>query len=158
MRTGKGRTLRVVVRAVRPSDAEAWLRLRCDLWPEGSEAEHREDIARFFAGESTEPLAVLLAEDAAGRLIGFAELSIRSHAESCLSRGVAYLEGWYVAPEARGKGVGRALVAAAEEWGRQQGCREFASDTQVDNAARAAAHRALGFTEVAVVRCFRKNL
>lgn len=66
MRTGKGRTLRVVVRAVRPSDAEAWLRLRCDLWPEGSEAEHREDIARFFAGESTEPLAVLLAEDAAG--------------------------------------------------------------------------------------------
>lgn len=158
MSTGKGSTLRISVRAARPSDAETWLRLRCDLWPEGTEAEHGEEIARFFAGESTEPLAVLLAEDAAGGVIGLAELSIRSHAESCLTRGVAYLEGWYVIPQARGQGVGRALVAAAEQWGRQQDCREFASDAEVDNAASAAAHRALGFTEVAVVRCFRKDL
>jgi aminoglycoside 6'-N-acetyltransferase I len=58
----------------------------------------------------------------------------------------------------RGRGIGRALVAAAEEWGRSQGCREFASDTQSDNAVSAAAHRALGFREVGQVRCFRKDL
>ncbi len=60
--------------------------------------------------------------------------------------------------EARGRGVGRALVAAAEEWGRGQGCTEFASDAQEDDEASAAAHRAVGFSEVGLVRCFRKDL
>jgi hypothetical protein len=35
---------------------------------------------------------------------------------------------------------------------------EFASDAVADNAGAAAAHRALGFEEVVVVRCFRKAL
>jgi aminoglycoside 6'-N-acetyltransferase I len=134
------------------------LRLRCSLWPEGSEREHAADIAEFFAGKAREPLAVLLAEDPGGNVIGFAELSIRPYAEGCSTDGVAFLEGWFVVPEARGRGVGRALVAAAEEWGRAQGCTEFGSDAEEDNHASAAAHRALGFTEVGLVRCFRKDL
>jgi aminoglycoside 6'-N-acetyltransferase I len=71
---------------------------------------------------------------------------------------VAYLEGWFVSPEARGTGVGRALIAAAEEWGRLQGCTEFASAAEADNDVSAAAHRAVGFTEAGLVRCFRKDL
>jgi len=50
------------------------------------------------------------------------------------------------------------LIAAAEEWGRSQGCREFASDAELDNDPSHAAHRALGFVEVGAVRCFRKDL
>jgi aminoglycoside 6'-N-acetyltransferase I len=148
----------MTIRAMNPADAPAWLRLRCALWPEGSETEHREEIARFFAGEAPEPLGVLLAEDGPGRPVGFAELSIRGHAEGCRSDRVAYLEGWFVAPEARRRGVGRALIAAAEEWGRSQRCREFASDAEPDNEISAAAHGALGFSEVGLVRCFRKDL
>jgi aminoglycoside 6'-N-acetyltransferase I len=135
-----------------------WLALRRALWPEGSEAEHREEIDRFCRGEAPEPLAVLLAVDATGQAVGLAELSIRPQAEGCHSDRVAYLEGWFVVPDVRGRGVGRALVAAAEEWGRSQGCREFASDARSDNAVSAAAHRTLGFTEVGLVRCFRKDL
>ena len=89
---------------------------------------------------------------------GLAELSIRAYAEGCSSDRVAYVEGWFVVPQARGHGVGRALIAAAEEWGRSQGCRELASDAEPDNAVSAAAHRALGFSEVGLVRCFRKDL
>jgi aminoglycoside 6'-N-acetyltransferase I len=148
----------ITVRPADPSDAASWLRLRHALWPEGSETEHREEIARFFAGDLSEPLAVLLAVDAAGRAVGLVELSIRPHAEGCGSDRVAYLEGWFVSPEARGHGVGRALIAAAEEWGRSQRCAEFASDSQADNEAGAAAHRALGFSEVGLLRCFRKDL
>lgn len=146
------------VRPATPRDAAAWLQLRYALWPEGSAAEHREEIERFFSGDAREPVMVLLAEDGAGRPVGLAELSIRAHAEGCRSDRVAYLEGWFVVPEARRSGVGRALIAAAEEWGRSQGCSEFASDAQPDNEVSAAAHRALGFTEVGLVRCFRKDL
>ena len=146
------------VRLAQPTEAAAWLRLRHALWPEGSEAEHREEIERFFTGDAREPLAVLLAGDGAGCPVGLAELSIRTYAEGCLSDRIAYLEGWFVVPESRGRGIGRALIAAAEEWGRSQGCCEFASDAQPDNELSAAAHRALGFTEVGLVRCFRKDL
>jgi len=148
----------ITVRPAQPRDAAAWLQLRRALWPERSEAEHREDIDRFLAGDGREPLAVLLAEDGAGCPVGLAELSIRGYAEGCGSNRVAYLEGWFVVPKARRSGVGRALIVAAEEWGRSQGCSEFASDAQPDNEVSAAAHRALGFIEVGLVRCFRKDL
>src|SRR6266571_3216545 len=94
----------------------------------------------------------------AGLPVGLAELSIRPYAEGCQGDRVAYLEGWFVVPGARGRGVGRALIAAAEDWGRAQGCREFASDAEPDNDVSAAAHHAVGFVKVGLVRCFRKEL
>jgi aminoglycoside 6'-N-acetyltransferase I len=146
------------VRPVTPGDSGVWLRMRCALWPEGSGTEHRDEIERFFAGQLREPLAMLLALNRAGEAVGFAELSIRSYAEDCVTDRVAYLEGWYVVPEARRQGVGAALVRAAEEWARSQGCTEFASDALIDNHVSAAAHRALGFQETVQLRCFRKML
>ena len=146
------------VRAVRPSDADEWLRLRCALWPEPAEREHAAEIAQFLAGQAREPAGVLFAEDPQGKVVGFAELSIRAYAEGCSTDRVAFLEGWFVVPEARHRGVGRALVAGAEDWGRAQGCTEFGSDAEADNHVSAAAHQALGFDEVGLIRCFRKDL
>ncbi len=85
--------------AVRPASeraAAAWLQLRHALWPDHPEAEHREEIDRFFAGDAREPLAVLLAEDETRCPVGFAELSVRAYAEGCRTDRVAYLEGWFV--------------------------------------------------------------
>ena len=101
---------------------------------------------------------MLLAFDDAGTPAGFVELNIRNYAEGCDTDQIAYLEGWYVVPESRTQGIGRALVQAAEQWAREEGCSEFASDTLFDNDISAAAHRALGFTEVVQIRCFRKSL
>jgi aminoglycoside 6'-N-acetyltransferase I len=130
--------------------------MRRRLWP-GSRGEHAREVARFLAGESRNPMAVLLATDENGAS-GFVELSIRPYAEGCKTERVAYLEGWFVMPHVRGRGVGRALIAASEEWALSQGCAEFASDTEVDNRASAAAHLALGFVDRGVVRCFSKKL
>ena len=149
----------VTVRFATASDASAWLALRHALWPEGSAAEHRSEIDGFFRGELAEPLAVVLAVDATDQALGLAELSIRRDPAGCRADRVAYLEGWFVVPEARRQGIGRALIAAAEDWARSQGCRAFASDTRADNGGAAAAHRALGFKDVTgQPACFRKDL
>jgi len=99
-----------------------------------------------------------MAEGAHHKVVGFAELSTRPCAEGCTTNRIGYLEGWYVVPEARGRGVGRALVEAAQDWAREQGCSEFASDTEAGNEISGAAHRANGFEEVGLIRCFRKDL
>ena len=146
------------VRLVNAVDADTWLQLRQGLWPETTTAEHQAAIAAFFTGTAAEPLVVLLAETDRRQAIGFAELSIRAYAEGCDTQQVAYLEGWYVVSEYRHQGVGRALVNAAADWGRSQGCTEFASDAEVDNTDSLRAHLALGFEDVGLIRCFRKDL
>ena len=148
----------ISVRSAGREDAAAWLRMRAALWPDSTEAEHAREIEQFFTGGTSETAAVLLAVDSSGHAVGLAELSTRPYAEGCRSSPVAYLEGWFVAPATRRRGVGRALVRAAEEWARAQGCSEFASDTLPDNRASAAAHRAIGFSEAGLVLCFRKDL
>jgi aminoglycoside 6'-N-acetyltransferase I len=130
--------------------------MRRALWP-GEEA-LGEEARRLLSGAAKEPAAVLLAVDGSGAAVGMIELSIRAYAEGCHSEGVAYVEGWYVEPAARGRGVGRALMRAAEDWGRAQGCEEIASDAEIENEASARAHAALGFEDAGVIRCFRKEL
>ncbi len=154
----------VHIRHAESADAAQWISLRMALWPDQAGADLAGDVARFFGeprvGPGTMPEAVLVAEDLAAerRLVGFAELSRRLYAEGCATSPVGFLEGWYVVPEYRRRGVGRALVAAAESWARALGCREFASDALAENGLSAAAHHALGFEEVEVIRCFRKDL
>jgi aminoglycoside 6'-N-acetyltransferase I len=147
----------MLIRPVEPTDSAAWERMRQALWP-SADGEHAAEIAEFFRGHRSDPAEVLLAVDESGQAVGFIELSIRGYAEGCSSDRVAYLEGWYVDPGMRRKGIGSALVRAAEEWGRLQGCSEMGSDTEIENAVSAAAHRSLGFTEVERIVCFRKTL
>lgn len=150
--------MNVTLRPATHSDTAAWLELRSALWPDCSASEHRAEIERFFAGEMPEPQAVYLAIGPGEEVVGFVELSLRPYAEGCHTHNVAYLEGWYVAPHVRGKGVGANLIAKAEAWGRGLGCSEFASDAAFDNETSCLAHRALGFDEVGLIRCFRKPL
>lgn len=146
----------VDIRAVRPRDQEVWLILRCALWP-GSAGEHRPSIERYFAGDRREPAEVLIAWDG-DTPAGFVELSIRNVVDGCETGRVGYLEGWYVVPDKRRRGVGRALVDAGQAWARQQGCTEFGSDSDVDNDVSLTAHRELGFEETSRGVHFRKAL
>ena len=144
------------IRAVTRADTSAWLEMRCALWPDGPNG-HRGAIDRFFAGDRREPVDVLVAFDG-DDAIGFAELSVRNIVDGCSTGNVGYLEGWYVVPAARRRGVGRALISAAESWARQRGCTEFGSDASPDNGVSMAAHRALGFEETSRSCNFRKDL
>lgn len=150
----------VRVRRATTADLEAVSRFFHALWPDGPLAEHREEAALVLAGAppSTLPLVVLIAETNGG-CIGFVEVGLRSHADGCDTRKpVGFIEGWYVEPAHRGVGVGRALMEAAEEWARAEGCSEMASDTWIDHESSQRAHEALGFEVVDRCVHFRKAL
>lgn len=148
----------MIVRPAAPADRDQWLAMRRELWRDEDQWLLATDVDKYFAGD--EPLLheVLLAFDGSSRALGFAELNIRPYAEGCETDRIAYLEGWFVVADARRTGVGAALMQAAEEWGRAQGCTEFASDALLENEVSEKAHKALGFTEVERLRCFRKAL
>jgi len=131
--------------------------MREALWP-SAPGKHAGEVDRYFAGKLREPIEVLLAFDDQGEALGFIELSIRAYAEGFVTDHVAFVEGWYVEPAVRGQGVGAALIGAAETWARAQGCTELGSDAEADDVSSSAAHRAVGFIETAVVRCFKKSL
>jgi aminoglycoside 6'-N-acetyltransferase I len=117
----------VVVRAITPTDAPAWEAMRRDLWP-GDDAGHAAEINAFFANTLEEPVAVLVAENAAGAMVGFAELSIRFDVAGLAQKRAGYVEGLYVSPPARGRGVTGELFRAVRRWAREQGCVALASD------------------------------
>jgi len=148
------------IRTVTSADRSEWLRLLLALYPDTTDADHVPAIDAYFKGESTGellPAVVFVADRGDGRLGGVLELSVRDYAEGCTGR-TPYVESWYVDADLRGKGVGRALIAAAEQWARDRQFSELASDTPLDNDLSCAAHRALGFEEVERVIHFRKPL
>ena len=102
--------------------------------------------------------AVFVADYDGGGLGGFAEVSIHPHTLGCDTHPVGCLEGWWVDPDLRRTGVGRQLVAAAENWPQPNGCREMASDTDLGNDVSLAAHLALGYQPIGHVIPFKKPL
>jgi len=138
--------------------------MRTALWPDGS-ADHYAEAKRRINGTPDSkflaqfPCAVMVAERRDGRLGGFIEVGLRSHAEGCYDGNpIGYVEGWWVDPELRDQGIGRALMAAAEQWVRARGCTELASDAELSNPASHRAHAALGFEETERIVTFRKRL
>jgi aminoglycoside 6'-N-acetyltransferase I len=149
------------IRSAQPSDHEQLLRFRTALWPDAPEEEHARELTAILDGKPpvTLPLIILVAEASDHTLAGFLEVDLRSHADGCNpSRPVGYLEGLYVAENYRHQGVGRQLMAAAEDWARSHGCLEIASDTWIDNELSQRVHEALGYEVVDRCVHYRKSL
>jgi GNAT superfamily N-acetyltransferase len=138
--------------------------MRVILWPDGSRGDHADEITDFIdnrlATWLTSALAVqvFVAVRDAERLCGFVETSVRACVEDCDTRPVGYVEGWFVDPDMRRQGIGKALVAAAEQWAGTQGCRQMASDASIKNQISIEAHKALGFEESSRAVHFRKRI
>ena len=147
------------IRLATTGDTDSWLAMRVALWPDASADELRCEIAAFFTvGIETGLLHCVFVAEESGALAGMLELSLRPYADGCAGSPVPFIEGWYVVPEARRRGIGGALVKAAEQWASAHAYREMASDALIDNRASLEAHAALGFEEVERVIRFRKSL
>ena len=132
-----------------------WVALRIALWPD----EDADQITREAPGMLIQPDLLVLVAREGDAVIGFAEAAIRrDYVNGCETSPVAFVEGIYVAPQQRRRGVAKAMIAAIEVWAQQQGLRELASDALLDNAQSQAMHEALGFAETERVVYFHKTL
>lgn len=91
--------------------------------------------------------------------IGFAQCQLRyDYVEGTDSGPVGYLEGIFIKEEYRHKGYAGELLSECEKWAKEKGCKEFASDCEIDNNSSYGFHMAMGFEEVNRIICFTKKL
>lgn len=143
------------IRRASTNDRSEWLRMRTILFQPADPAGLATELDSMLLNPLT---PVFVAERQSGGLCGLLEAGTRPYADGCDSSPVGYIEGWYVDPDVRGEGIGRALVTAAEAWAREQGLREMASDTAISNEAGLKAHLALGYREIERVIHLAKEL
>lgn len=99
-----------------------------------------QDFARALDGESS---TILIAEGEGGALLGSVMVGDDGH------RGWVYYLA--VTPAARGSGLGRTLMTAAEEWLRARGCPKVQLMVREDNAEALGFYAALGLERQGVV-------
>ena len=125
------------------------------VWPEHSPEELREIVEEYTRSDSS----AVYYECIDGQAVGVALCALRhDYVEGCGPGPVGYLEGVAVRESCRHSGIARALVAECEQWAREKGCTEFASDCELTNAASLAFHLSVGFREENRIICFKKML
>ncbi|MGL6371838.1 aminoglycoside 6'-N-acetyltransferase [Aeromonas hydrophila] len=133
-----------------------WATLRQQLWPHHEMAAHLQEGAELLAAAHLNAFLVL---DAQSQAVAFADAALRhDYVNGCESSPVVYLEGVYVQPASRRRGLAQALIARVAQWGRELGCCELASDAAIDNLASQQLHQRLGFAETERVVFFKKAL
>ncbi|WP_155997590.1 GNAT family N-acetyltransferase [Streptococcus ruminantium] len=97
--------------------------------------------------------------DGEKKAIAWVSLSLRSeYVEGCCSSPVAYLEGIWVHPDYRQRGIAGQLLIFAEKWARTMGASQLASDADIDNVISQAFHIKNGFKEVSRTVHYVRNL
>lgn len=138
-------------------DKPEWSRLRLALWPEVIEGLHNNEIDAMLS--KPDRFVSFLAYNTPDHIIGLLEASIHEIIdEGCVVKNVGYIEGWYVEPEYRRKGIGTKLIKSAEQWVLEKGLSEVAVDTNLENVVSQKAYQTLGFKEIDRLVLYKKPL
>ena len=144
-----------MIRKAEVHDLTTLAELTCQLWPDHT----MEEMQAEFADTIAKPDAVFFLAYAEETAVGFAQCQLRhDYVEGTDSSPVGYLEGIYVTDDYRKQGFARELLAACENWAKEKGCTEFASDCELSNAQSLQFHLNVGFEEANRIICFTKKL
>ena len=144
-----------MIRRALPEDARSLAELAVQMWSRHTVA----DLEAEFCEALQDPNAAFFLKFSGDVPVAFAECGLRfDYVEGTKTSPVGYLEGIFVSDGFRRKGIARDLLAACEQWAREKGCAEFASDCELANEESLRFHLSVGFEEANRIICFRKSL
>ena len=93
------------------------------------------------------------------KAVGLLTCSIkREYVAGCNTNKVAYLEGLYVLPEYRRQKIGSKLLDHFKLWAKNKGCKEMASDIEIENDISLQFHKKNGFEVVETTIHLKTNI
>lgn len=125
------------------------------LWPHHTVEELKDEFSDII--EKDDAAFFLAYEEKVA--VGFAQCQLRyDYVEGTSSTPVGYLEGIYIKEEYRKMGFAKKLLADCEAWAKEKGCKEFASDCELENGDSLQFHLGVGFMEANRIICFTKKI
>ena len=122
--------MNLTIYKAKKEDALTVAGLAIQMWEDNVLEELAAELAEIIG--SSEAVVFLGTVD--GNAIGFAQCQLRhDYVEGTETSPVGYLEGIFVEEEYRKQGFAKRLLEACENWAKEQGCTEFASDCELDN-------------------------
>ena len=147
--------MNLTIYKAKEEDALTVAKLAIQMWEDNVLEELAAELAELIG--SSEAAVFLGTVD--GNAIGCAQCQLRhDYVEGTETSPVGYLEGIFVEEEYRKQGFAKRLLEACENWAKEQGCTEFASDCELENTGSLKFHLSLGFEEANRVICFTKPL
>lgn len=145
----------MIIERANHSNLDSVAALALKLWPDNDRVTLRNEFEELL--QSQNDIVYLAVVD--GKGIGFIHMSLRyDYVEGSSTSPVGYVEGIYVEEDYRKQGISKSLVGAGEEWAKSLGCKELASDTQLENRASQEFHMKIGFREAGRIVAFIKDL
>jgi aminoglycoside 6'-N-acetyltransferase I len=127
-----------------------------ELWPDESRGELKAVFIDLMHKPETNQIYLFLEGNEPA---GFIYMSTRSdYVEGSDSSPVGYVEGIFVKPEHRRKGISGKLLKQGEAWAKEKGCTQIGSDIYAGNTASYNFHTAVGFKEAARLIAFIKEI
>ena len=144
-----------MIRKASKNDIEIIANLAVIMWNENSV----EDLSNEFAELLFKDDAQIFLKYENDIPIGFAQCQLRhDYVEGTETTPVGYLEGIFIMEGYRNRGYAKELLNECEKWAKDKGCKEFASDCEMDNNISFQFHMAMNFTEANRIICFTKKL
>lgn len=129
--------------------------LAVKLWDDSSVEELAEEFSELIVKDN----ACVFLKYENDISVGFAQCQLRSdYVEGTETSPVGYLEGIFILEGYRKRGYAKELLHACEAWAKDMGCKEFASDCELDNMDSFRFHMAMQFAEANRIICFTKKL
>ena len=143
-----------IVRADR-STLKEWTKLALLLFPDSTFEEELAMHEKCLTSEKE--VGLLYQRDT--QYVGFMNLSIRNdYVNGTDTSPVVFVEAIYVLPQYRKLGIGKAFIDYAEQYARERGITQLASDCFIDNSLSEQFHKSCGFVEKERVICFAKDI
>lgn len=143
------------IHKIKKEDFNNWLEMGLLLWSEYSKAELKIEFAETCKSKNE---AVFICKDKEN-YVGFVNISLRyEYVPESTSVPTGYIEGIFVRKEYRKKRIAEKLVRIAEKWAKNKGCKEIASDTELDNNSSQKFHKKIGFKKTKTLVYFIKKI